>query len=40
MNISTQQVLEQKSLELFYKASESSTLTKWFKENFLSHIIC
>lgn len=40
INIPTQQILEQKSLELFYKASESPTLTKWFKETFLPHIIC
>ena len=40
INIPTKEVLEQKSLEFFYKASESSTLTKWFKETFLPHIIC
>lgn len=39
-NIPTQQVLERKSLEFFYKVSESSTLTKWFKETFLPHIMC
>ena len=38
INITTQEVLERKSLELFYKAAESPTLTKWFKKTFLPHI--
>lgn len=39
IDIPTQEVLQQKSLNFFYKASESPTLTTWYKETFLPHII-
>lgn len=39
IDIPTQEVLQQKSLEFFYKASERPTLTTWYKETFLPHII-
>ena len=39
IDIPTQEIMDQKSLSFFYKASESSTLTQSFKETFLPNIM-